>query len=362
MPRFQALQAQYGDCFLLRWGAAEDKLAVIDGGPPGTYPILRERLLQAANVTPVSINLMMVSHIDDDHINGLLALMRDLRDLKQAHKPLPITVQRFWFNGFEDLIGATGGTSAPTALSSLASNDAELRNWASYFKEEKAIGVLASVGQGRQLRDLIALFDLKGNQPIGSFAMGSPAPVDVDGLKITVVGPLDDQLSALRSDWAKAPLSSKAALAAYLDTSTANLSSIVCLVENSGKKILLTGDARGDYILDGLHKYGHLDAAGRLKLDIMKVPHHGSNRDAAPDFFAALPAEHYVISANGKYNNPDRDTLKWLIDARGTDSYTIHLTNQLPWMEAFFDRLRSGRNFTVQYRGTNDGDIIDIAL
>src|SRR4029077_11757707 len=114
----------------------------------------------------------------------------------------------------------------------------------------------------------------------------------IGGLDVTVVGPMDDQLKALKTAWAKAPKAKVADLADYLDSSTANLSSIVCLVtyRSAGapdRKILLTGDARGDHALDGLHRYGLIQGNGPLALDLLKVPHHGSDRDVAQDFFEA---------------------------------------------------------------------------
>ncbi|MDP1962743.1 MAG: hypothetical protein Q8K93_11145 [Reyranella sp.] len=360
MVHFEALQALHGDCFLLRWGA--DKLAVIDGGPAGVYPNLKKRLDTIAAGNKLGIDLMMVSHIDDDHINGLLALMRDLRDLKENSEALPYNIRRFWHNSFADLVGVKGNTAETAALSSLASNDGELNDWGRQMTDPRTVAVLASVNQGRQLRDLIALFKLEGNKPVGGIVVGAKPPIDVEGLTISVVGPLDDQLEQLRKDWKKAPQSKKAELADYLDESTANLSSIVCLAEVEGKKLLLTGDARGDYVLDGLHEYGHLKS-GTLELDLLKVPHHGSNRNIETDFFEALPARHYVISADGKHGNPDRDTLRWLIEAREDDAqYTIHLTNKLPWMKAFFSRMQDGRKFKVNYRPAADDAFIDIAL
>ena len=52
---------------------------------------------------------------------------------------------------------------------------------------------------------------------------------------------------------------SEATVAAYLDRSVFNLSSIVILAEFKRKRMLLTGDARGDDILAGLRSSGLLD-------------------------------------------------------------------------------------------------------
>lgn len=359
MIHFEALQAQHGDCFVMRWN---DKVAVIDGGPSGTYPILKKRLDKLAGGNPLPISLMMVSHIDDDHINGLLALMQALVRQKEARQKLAFDIKRFWFNSFADLIAAAGAPAETAAVAALASNDGELNEWAKYMSDERTVAVLASVGQGRNLRD--AIVKILGKAP--EFVAGSATSVAMDGLDILTVGPLAEQVDALRKAWKKAPKAAKSELADYLDTSTANLSSIVCLVQqrdgNTTRKLMLTGDARGDYILDGLHRYGPLKANDTLELDLLKVPHHGSSRDVAQDFFETLPARHYVISANGKYNNPDQPTLKWLVQARGTDKYTIHLTNKLDWMDAFFDRMSKGKNFNVNYRDPSDEAIIDIQI
>ena len=169
----------------------------------------------------------------------------------------------------------------------------------------------------------------------GKTLLAAPLPLDMgNGLKATIVGPLKEQLEALQQEWdkeikKKQHASAKdhaAAIAAYVDTSVPNLSSIVVLAELDGKRILLTGDARGDFIMTGLEEAKALDH-GKLHLDVLKVPHHGSERDLEEDFFRRITADHYVISANGKYDNPDASTLDMIAKARGKDDFTIHLTN-----------------------------------
>jgi hypothetical protein len=91
--------------------------------------------------------------------------------------------------------------------------------------------------------------------------------------------------------------------------------------------MLLTGDARADYILDGLRRAARLKRRG-LDLDVLKVQHHGSSHSNSVEFFRQVRARHYVISANGKYDNPDRPTLQAIVDARGRTGFTIWLTNR----------------------------------
>lgn len=116
------------------------------------------------------------------------------------------------------------------------------------------------------------------------------------------------------------------ALASFTDDSIPNLSSIVALAEADGRRVLLTGDARGDKVLAGLEMTGLLAPGGTLSLDLLKVPHHGSDRNLATIFFQRLPARHYVFSGDGEHGNPERATLEMLLEARGMDDYVIHLT------------------------------------
>ena len=90
----------------------------------------------------------------------------------------------------------------------------------------------------------------------------------------------------------------------------------------------LTGDARGDFILEGLQAAGLLQQDGKFKVDLLKVQHHGSARDDTQNFFETVVADHYVISANGKYDNPDMETLQMLSDTRGNEEFTLYLTNR----------------------------------
>ena len=95
MFTLEAVKARHGDSLLLRHGKPESPgLIVIDGGPPGVYGTanapgpLRRRLLalrdERPKAGPLPIQLLMVSHIDDDHIGGVLELTRELADLALA--------------------------------------------------------------------------------------------------------------------------------------------------------------------------------------------------------------------------------------------------------------------------------------
>ncbi len=331
----ETLRAKYGDALLLHFGTKkEPRLAVIDGGPPGVYnDALKPRLEEIreerklAQNEPLEIELMMVSHIDEDHIAGILQLVRKLKDLKESKKPVPWEIRRFWHNSFDDLLGNDDVTigSAASAMSPASIGG---------MLQTKGSLILASVGQGRELRKLLDALQLGGNPPFKGLVRAGHAPIKLGNLKLTVVAPLEENLHELQEEWdkeVKAILKKEkdkealAKAAAYVDESVANLSSIVVLAEADGKRMLLTGDGRGDHTLQGLEKAGLLKN-GKIKVDVLKMPHHGSIRNIDASYFETIAADHYVMSADGKFDNPDLATLEMLSRLRPDDGFTIHLT------------------------------------
>ena len=106
----EALKAKHGDALLLHYGKeSEPKLIVIDGGPAGVFssslkPRLDEIKRERSPDDPLPIRMVMVSHIDDDHISGVLQLVKSLADLKELNKPLPYEIASLWCNSFDDLL------------------------------------------------------------------------------------------------------------------------------------------------------------------------------------------------------------------------------------------------------------------
>jgi hypothetical protein len=357
----EALRARHGDCLLLHCGTTDAPLAVlIDGGPGGVYgDALKPRLTalrdgwrtlgRLGDGDPLLLEMIMVSHVDDDHIGGLLGLTGDLLEDPQ-HAPW-LRTKALWHNSFPDLSGDDG-----TALD--LSPDAPL--------DSTAGAVIASVPQGNTLRRQAETLHWGINAPFGALvrapAQGGGQPVALDAsTRLRVIAPQDDDIEGLRKEWAeqmrrvKQKEASAGQVAEYLDESPFNLSSIVCLVEQDGHRILLTGDARGDHVLNGLDAAG-ASTNGATHVDVLKLPHHGSIRNVGPDFFERLSADHSVISANGRFGNPESETLELIVAARD-DDFTIHLTyaggagDLAQRLQTFVDTHRAaGRTFGVSTR------------
>lgn len=356
----EALEAKHGDALLLHYGdPGSEKLIVIDGGPAGVFDTLRTRLEQLRSLRApdgaLPVRLLMVSHIDDDHINGVLDLTDHLQDEKAAGRQPPYDITTLWHNAFEDVINSSG-TSATVSVAEVLSVPGGDAGAAPETLEGQAM--VASVPQGRRLRKNAAALGLNINTPFNglvSFPTNkNPVKLD-DDLTFVVVGPDGDRIAALKKEWDKkvasmTPKQLAAEAAAYVDKSVFNLSSIVVLAELGGKRMLLTGDARGDFILQGLQAAGLLDTDGKMHVDVLKVPHHGSEHNVEEDFFRRVTADHYVISADGKHHNPDVKMLRMLTEARDGADYTIHLTNSVPDADAFLDPDSAQRGYKVVRR------------
>ncbi len=339
----EALRAKKGDCLLLHCGDEDPlDLYVIDGGPSGVYrESLQKRLEQIRKgKQDIDIRLLMVSHVDDDHIKGVLDMTAELRQQLKSHTPPRYRIENLWHNSFDDILN-NGATTLETAGAARVgvSSAADVKKLAIPFRDQEAASRLASVGQGRSLRDDAKLLALRVNKPgPGKLVMAAPKPLAkpfTPGVGIHVIGPTQELIDEFLKEWDKYikakhlnVATAGVELAEYLDESAFNLASIVALVEAGGKEILFTGDARGDYVLASMEKAKLLKKNGKRQLEILKAPHHGSSRNVELDFFERLPADHYVISGDGEHGNPDLETFEMIFEARKADKrkFTIHLT------------------------------------
>lgn len=364
----EALQAKHGDSLLLHYGKPNaPKLIVIDGGPAGVFkssllPRLTALKESRSPDVALTIRLLMVSHIDDDHINGVLAFLNDLVEKQENNEELPFNMLTLWHNSFDDIVGNESEEmlkALSAAVKSISSGGAISAG----MPLSRAGGAIAaSVPQGRDVRNNAKLLSLSLNDPFGTIiaapGKGKKTVTIGDGLKFTVLGPVKDRIEELQIEW-NAVLEKKglamdkegqALAAAYLDESVYNLSSIVVLAEAAKKQMLLTGDARGDDVLKALKSSGLLKSKP-LHVDLLKLPHHGSDRNVETEFFRQITADHYVVSADGRHGNPEVSTLQMISEARGKDKFTVYLTNREKRLDTFFaSEKKKGKKYSVVYR------------
>jgi beta-lactamase superfamily II metal-dependent hydrolase len=329
MFTLEALPAREGDCLLLTWGTpTEPHRMLTDGGRLASYHYLNERI-KTLGPKPV-LDYLVVTHIDGDHIEGIVRLLQDRKALK-------LVLGDVWFNGWPqiqtlDLLGAAQGEMVGALL------QRDKQPWNKAF-DGKAIGIPTT-----------------GKLPVVELGGGATA---------TILGPGRTQLEALRRNWtsvlrkaqmqpgdqtaALAELAKRKSLAGLeaaadvlgeltaADSSEANGSSLAMLIEFDGKSILMTGDSFGPVVERGIRRLLKQRKQDVLSVDVVKLPHHGSAGNVSESLLSVLDSGRFVISTNGdKYNHPDRTAIERVLArplrAKGTELIFDYLSDTTkPW-------------------------------
>lgn len=337
------VQALHGDCLLVEHEeAGTRRFILVDGGPAGVYDTHLKPYLAQTVGAKGTLDLVVLSHVDDDHVVGILDLFADMDHATVNGEPPPVSIRELWHNSFTRTVDEDGNIANRTRqmLAAAGAEQVAMAETASVF---------FGIRQGNQLMRAATKLGIPVNvETKGDIVMPETlhAAVDRGGLEIHVIGPNAENLAALQDEWRDWLVKNEKAVltdpktAANADKSVPNLSSIMMMLRAGGRSILLTGDGRADFIIAGLKQAGFMKG-GRCHVSVLKVQHHGSDRNSTADFFRQVTADAYVISANGKYGNPDLKTLQWIVDAARADKrpITIHATNDTPTL----DELRQSR-------------------
>jgi len=363
--RLTAFQSDKGDCLLLTNTAGTARI-LVDGGMPVSYDAHVAAAMGKLQVAKKALDIVYVSHIDEDHIGGVLKMLDDEAawrvkefqknnpKIKTPTVPRPPKIKEIWHNGFGEMLQkkAKPIVDALSAMGPvLAGSDlAEIRREAL-----KQSDLVTSVGQAIEVSRRISPKQL--NIPLNPRADGklmmlrkNQKPIKLGGLTITIIGPTEAHLEKLRSDWKKFldSVKGKAQLKKIQDAARRteellgasefdnlvsslrlqaemfgnpkevtppNLASLTLLVEDDSDSLVLTGDARGDQIVEGLKQAGRLNG-GTIEVGVMKVPHHGSENNIDSDFVEAVIARDYVFCGNGFSENPNTKVVEMMFRRR----------------------------------------------
>jgi beta-lactamase superfamily II metal-dependent hydrolase len=366
--KITVFQSDKGDCLLLE--GSKGTTVLVDGGMEVSYSEHVAPALGAMREHDRALDLVYVSHIDSDHIGGILRLMDDevawrvFEYQKKVKNPKakkfepenarPPRVKELWHNVFGDVVGDNRGALEDVLLAAMKTTllDQELRS-----SFEQLDNLMNSERQALLLKHRVSpeQLDIDVNRPTSKKLMfigeGGTVrkPIKRKELQLTVVGPRRKELDDLRKEWnrwveknreAVARIRARAqadaerihadealsfqtvlmSLAEELGDRSAvtppNLASLMLVVSDSGKRILLTGDSHPDDIEAGLKHAKLLDKNGRCHFDVIKVQHHGSENNLGERLFENVTADHYVFCGNGSHGNPDTRFVELLIRKR----------------------------------------------
>ena len=356
-----AYQSGKGDSLLLT-NAADTARMLVDGGTPDAYGEHIAPLLGKLRDDNKQIDVVYISHIDDDHIGGVLHLLDDemawrVHEFQKSHgnpthpepqSPRPPKIKNIWHNAFHEQL-ADNADDIEDALAAsapwlLGAGDTK---WQRAGEEQAGLATSIQEAIGVSRRIGAKQLGIPLNAPSGGKLMmlrANQGTIPLGGMTITLLGPLPKHLTKLRKDWNAWLQKNAAALKAIKDAAKRdetsignaalaglqlnimfgnpasvtppNLASLTMMVEEGDQTILLTGDSRGDQIIDGLKAVGKLTTDSTLKVDVLKVQHHGSENNVDSDFCDAVFAKDYVFCGNGEHENPNYDVVDLMVKRR----------------------------------------------
>jgi beta-lactamase superfamily II metal-dependent hydrolase len=310
-----ALPANSGDALVVQYKGEDEKnhFIWIDGGLVKSYQQTKT-VMQAITGHDENIDLLVVTHVDQDHIGGILAFAADP---EAPHD----RVRQYWFNASRNL--------------------AQYFNTRHHPDRELTIPQqgLRSIDQGIKLESFLQREGKWHNEPIKRFQMA-----DMQGMGVFVLGPDEEDLRKLAErwsdemrtepqdrsiDWSEKKRESLEALAQkpfVEDDSRPNGSSIVLALEYEGFRLLLPGDAHPSDLVTSLQALGY-SKDRPMVLDAFKLSHHGSKGSISTELLDLIDCRNYVVSTDAsRHGLPHREALARIIlhprnKQRGTAFY-----------------------------------------
>jgi len=303
MFRVEMLPAARGDCLWIEYGdPAAPRRVLIDGGIGATAGVLRARI-ERLPVSARRFELLVVTHIDLDHIAGILQLLES--------PPRGLSFGDVWFNGWRHL------SQGQTVL---------------------------SARQGEALTQLLLDLELPWNREFGGKAVMVPPDGRLPektlpgGMTLTLLSPTPERLRRLKRAWKKeveaekrpdqpghpeqvpgrlsvlgGPRPDLDALAKSPftpDDSAANGSSIAFVAAYGGRRCVFAGDAFADDLRLAVGRLAREEGAARLEVDALKLAHHGGRKNTSAGLLSALVCGNYLFSTNGSvYGHPDHESV-----------------------------------------------------
>ncbi|MDP4300199.1 ComEC/Rec2 family competence protein [Leptothrix discophora] len=323
------LPASYGDALLLRCPVGRGTWTLLmDTGPDETFPALKRRLLALPRRADGTrwIDLLVISHIDHDHI-GSVAKMLDDRELALAFGDV-------WFNAPPNLPRPRSAVEG-AALAKLLGSGRPGLPWNRAWSGRPV--VTPADGGGVQL----------GGPGLPTLTLLSPSPDRLTRLwpawnaelaKLAAreagVDPASDAASKAGPP-ATTPLpldlATLAARRTPNDASLPNGSSIAFLLEHRGASVLLGADAVPGTLEPALRALLQRRGVARLAVDAVKLSHHGSRGNLTAALLAMLDSPNAIVSTDNKqFRHPDDEALARVVTARAGQPLTLWFNHDTP--------------------------------
>jgi len=140
----------------------------------------------------------------------------------------------------------------------------------------------------------------------------------------------------------------------------ANKSSIAFIIEADNTTMLLMGDAFSSVIEKNIRKLG-FNEKKKLNLNIVKVSHHGSSSAISPNLLNIIDCKKFIISTNGSNGLPSKECLARIITHREEKIYLYFNYKNEITENIFFEKEFQEYNFEVIYLNEENNYTIPIS-
>lgn len=294
MLKINFYQAGKGDCFLATWNNNDlSHRLIIDFGISGTYRFLSPEVENFSKLDAV-----LVTHVDYDHIGGFFKWLSDQE--QPFNNEVPVYM------------------NTPSLILTPSESN------------------MVGIDHGVNLEQLLLKRDVR---PIPIFMDGSNSLYqNIHGLQLQVLSPNKTVLSKLLQKWTASEIYQEYQKENSLQNNKVstdtkelrsvkdiladppkphdweddllNSSSIAFVIHHNGNRILFLGDANPTLVSTELDRLGY-NKNNKLKLDLIKISHHGSRHNTTQDLLERISCDKYFIStdSSGPYYHPARETL-----------------------------------------------------
>lgn len=334
----KVLKAFHGDALVLHGNFdGQYRNILIDGGPKEAFMHLMQSqslktFLDEIKQKKQRIDLLILTHEDRDHIQGLLSAF-------ETDDYLACLTDEVWFN--------SGKLISETLKQDFDGKGINLISGSSEY---------TSISEGVTLEKRLLDLGIQHDQLIAS----DFRPVlERFGCKFEIFSPSTSKLSKRVKPWDdKYPegfMSSKRdkrtiesiidAKEHLNDSSKCNQISIAFNFCHGDKSVLLLGDGHADEIVKGMRSHGY-NEENRLVAEFVKLSHHGSKNNTSEELLSLISCKKFIVTTNGnRHDHPDKETLARILKCKEEPEFYFNYPDLIE--NKFLGQDRDRYNFTT---------------
>lgn len=293
----------------------DDFTILLDTG--SSHPFRSKEFKKLKRPVP-KVDMIIVTHIDSDHIGGLYDLLNDIKFRENLQYLIfNEPSQEFLFHEHDpsNLRSAKQATLVSTFIRTKLKDLSHIKK----FHTTNYESVLGNI---------------------------------INGFKITLLSPSEDTLeepckgwksnclpnnlrSAEKNDF-KSSIETLSRIPFVKDTSLTNKSSIAFILDYEMKSYLFLGDAHIDEVNKELLNLKQTEQHD-LKFEFVKLSHHGSKHNINSDFINLIMTNNYIICRNKKsstsFTLPDRESIAKIVfftrERKNTEKLNFYVTKEI---------------------------------